>query len=73
MNWNDVNWTSCELKVYNLQCKIFKASKNNSIREVRKLQRELIKMVEAKFISANHQRPIKTDAGYAGIGTRMGG
>ena len=51
MNWNDVNWTSCELKVYNLQCKIFKASKNNSIREVRKLQRELIKMVEAKFIS----------------------
>ena len=43
MNWNDVNWTSCELKVYNLQCKIFKASKNNSIREVRKLQRELIK------------------------------
>jgi len=45
MNWNDVNWTSCELKVYNLQCKIFKASKNNSIREVRKLQRELIKMV----------------------------
>jgi RNA-directed DNA polymerase len=51
MNWIDVNWTSCELKVYNLQCKIFKASKNNSIREVRKLQRELIKMIEAKFIA----------------------
>lgn len=54
--WNDINLTDAELKVYNLQCQIYSASKNEQITGrpfIRKLQKRLVRMTEAKYLSVH--------------------
>ena len=49
--WKDINWTKVNLMVFDLQCKIFKASVNKSIGKVRYYQKTLVNSHEAKLIS----------------------
>lgn len=49
--WKDIDWTKVNLMVFDLQCKIFKASVNKSIGKVRYYQKTLVKSHEAKLIA----------------------
>lgn len=41
--WKDVNWKKIQLRLNNLQNKIFAAKKENDISKVRKLQKTILK------------------------------
>ena len=49
--WKDINWTEVNLMVFDLQCKIFKASVNKTTGKVRYYQKTLIKSHEAKLLA----------------------
>ena len=48
--WKDIDWTKVNLMVFDLQCKIFKASVNKSIGKVRYYQKTLVKIHGEKNI-----------------------
>jgi RNA-directed DNA polymerase len=52
-NWKNINWTEVNLIVYDLQCKIFKASVNGSsdIARMRHYQKTLVNSKEAKLVA----------------------
>lgn len=50
-NWENIDWTKVHLMVYDLQCKIFKASVNISVGKIRHYQQTLVKCHEAKLLA----------------------
>jgi RNA-directed DNA polymerase len=52
-NWKNINWSEVNLIVYDLQCKIFKASVNGSsnIARMRYYQKTLVNSEEAKLVA----------------------
>lgn len=49
--WNTINWKSFQIKVFKWQRHIYKASKSDDIREVRRIQHFLLNSTEAKFLA----------------------
>lgn len=60
-NWKDINWTKINLIVYDLQCKIFKATvnKSNSKAKMRYYQKTLhhplFKRLRGTLVKQNHK------------------
>ena len=52
-NWKNINWSEVNLIVYDLQCRIFKASVNGSsnIARMRYYQKTLANSEEAKLVA----------------------
>lgn len=49
--WKDVNWKKVELRLNNLQNKIFAAKKENNISRVRKLQKMILNSHDFKKLA----------------------
>lgn len=49
--WNKINWKIVQLKVWRIQCKIYDCSIRKDKVQVVKLQRNLIKLIEAKLLA----------------------
>lgn len=50
-NWKDIPWSKIKLEIYNLQYKIYCHAKKNNIGLIRHLQRQLVKLLEAKLLA----------------------
>jgi RNA-directed DNA polymerase len=50
-NWKEIPWNDIQLKVYNLQHKIYCHAKNNQISLVRNYQRKLVNLEESKVLA----------------------
>lgn len=48
-NWKKIPWNDIQLKIYNLQYKIYCHAKKNQIGLVRHYQRRLVKLEESKL------------------------
>lgn len=50
-SWEDIQWSNIEERIFRLQLRIFKASKNQEFEKVYKLQKCLIRSYSAKYLS----------------------
>lgn len=53
-SWEDIPWTSMKQRIYRLQVRIYKASMNQELEKVHKLQKLLIRSQAAKFLAVKH-------------------
>ena len=51
MRWEDINWVEVEEYVFKLQTKIYKASKDNDVKQLRRLQDTLIQSWRARSLA----------------------
>lgn len=68
--WKDLNWLKIQSEVYQIQTKIYNASKENNKSQIHRLQSELIEMKAAKLLSVKRvtqDNKGKKTAGVDGI------
>jgi RNA-directed DNA polymerase len=68
--WKNIDWKSVNIKIYNLQYKIFCSAKKGNINLVRYYQRILVKSEQAKLLavrSVTQDNKGKTTAGIDGV------
>ena len=68
--WNKINWKNINLKVYDLQYKIFCCARNNKINLIRYYQKKLVESEEAKLLATRlvtQDNREKVTAGIDGI------
>ena len=49
--WNEVNWRQVQTTVFKLQRRIYQASLSGNVRQMRKLQKTLLKSYYAKLLA----------------------
>lgn len=70
VEWNMVDWKSVEKTVFKLQKRIYRAAKEGSIRQIRKLQKTLIRSYSARLLAVRkvtQDNKGKRTAGVDGI------
>ena len=68
--WSDVDWNLVERKVYKLQKRIYKTSKNGDVKKVRQLQKTLMRSWSAKLLAVRRvtqDNKGKKTAGFDGV------
>ena len=69
--WKDINWTKVNLIVFDLQCKIFKASVNKLTGKVRYYQKTLVNNHEAKLIAVRKVTQDNRGKKIPGVSTKI--
>lgn len=65
--WQDIDWPYANLRVVQWQKRIYSASKQGNIKEVRKLQHCLLNSIEAKFVSVRRVTQDNRGKSTAGV------
>ena len=65
--WKDVNWKKIQLRLNNLQYKIFAAKKKNSMKKVRKLQKTILNSHDFKKLAVRKVSQLNRGKNTAGI------
>jgi RNA-directed DNA polymerase len=66
-SWVEKPWKKFEIVVFQLQKRIYKASREGNFRKVKKLQRLLLKCRSAKFLAVRHVTQLNTGKKTPGI------
>jgi len=67
LKWSKINWAEIELKIYNLQRKIYDYTKQGKLKELHKVQRELVKLSEAKLLAVRRITQDNRGSATAGV------
>lgn len=65
--WKDIKWSEIELTVFNLQTQIYKQSQLGKVKACQKLQRELVKGLEAKLLAVRRVTQDNAGKSVAGV------
>ena len=67
IRWNTINWRKTQKKVFKWQQEIYSASKAKEIRKVRKLQKILIRSLDARLLATRKVTQDNTGKKTAGV------
>jgi RNA-directed DNA polymerase len=65
--WKDVDWKKIQLRLNNLQYKIFAAKKENNIKKVRKLQKTILNSHDFKKLAVRKVTQLNRGKNTAGV------
>ena len=67
MEWNKVDWNKCQKTVFKLQKRIYQASINGNIKQLRRLQKMMLRSWNAKLVATRQVTQDNSGKKTAGV------